>query len=94
MHKSGEVKGSQVAKLEIIQYYNTNGEVDTMEEMLEEYTSKRRTLRSPLAFFNIFWHRRLYICREHNSQLKSKDQRRTILNDLAKDLCIPLIVVL
>ena len=46
MHMSAEVEETQLAKPEIIKYYNkTKGGVDTMDKMLGEYTVKRRTLR-------------------------------------------------
>lgn len=42
MYMSRQVERSQVAKPEIIQYYNnTKDGVDTMDKMLEEYTVKR-----------------------------------------------------
>ncbi|CAM1324636.1 Uncharacterised protein r2_g3341 [Pycnogonum litorale] len=94
MHMTGEVEATQSAKPEIIKHYNkTKGGVDTMDKMLGEYTVKRRTLRWPMAFFynmiDVAGLASYIIHREHNPELKTKDQRRKFLKDLANKLCMP-----
>ena len=91
MHMTGEVEATLLAKLEIIKYYNkTKDGVDTMDEMLGEYTVKRRTLHWPLGFFysmiDITGLASYIIYREHNPGFRTKDQRRKFLKDLANEL--------
>ena len=66
-----------------------------MVEMSGEDTVKRRTLRWSLAcLYNMTDVTGLashIICKEHNPQFKTKDQRRKFLKHLAKKLCMPLI---
>ena len=51
MHNEDNVSGPK-SKPEIIHYYNkTKGCVDNMDKMLKHYSTKRRTLRWPLALF-------------------------------------------
>lgn len=94
MYITGEVKEIQLAKPEIIKYYNkTKGGVNTMDKMLAEYTVKRRTLRWPYAFFlyiiDITGLAPYIIYKEHNLRFRTKDQRRKFLKDLANQLCMP-----
>ena len=80
MHISGKVDETETAKLEITKYYNkTKSDVDTMDDMLGEYTVKRRTLRWPLVFlYNMIDVTGLacyVIYREHNARSRAKYQR-------------------
>lgn len=53
-HRDRTIDGPQ-DKPEIIFYYNiTKGGVDTMDKMLSQYTTKRKTYRWPLALFYNF----------------------------------------
>lgn len=52
MHHSNEVNVSNKNKSEINLYYNsTKGGVDTLDQMVHEYTVRRKTNRWPVAFF-------------------------------------------
>lgn len=97
MHTTGEVEKTDVAKPEIIKYYNkTKGGVDVMDKMLAEYTVKRRTNRWTLAFFyniiDVAGLASYIIHMEHNTQLRSTDRRRKFLKNLANELCMPAII--
>ncbi|CAK1580708.1 unnamed protein product [Parnassius mnemosyne] len=54
MHGTAEVEKNLTAKPSIIKYYNkTKSGVDTMDKMVTEYTTKRRTNRWPQRRWNI-----------------------------------------
>ena len=51
MHYTDNVSGAK-KKPEVILYYNsTKSGVDTMDKMVGHYTTKRKSLRWPVAFF-------------------------------------------
>lgn len=95
MHADTNVSATQKKKPEIIQYYNkTKIGVDTMDQMLGRYTTKRQTNRWPLAFFyNIVDVASLaaYILYyENNKMIKKKaNERRCFLRQLSEELCMP-----
>ncbi|CAK9811038.1 hypothetical protein ANTPLA_LOCUS6796 [Anthophora plagiata] len=94
MHTGNVVSGPK-RKPEIIDFYNrTKSGVDTMDQLLGKYTTKRRTLRWPLAlFYNIIDIASLasyIIYKSNNSMLcKKTNDRRIFLRQLGEDLCIP-----
>lgn len=52
MHNEAKISDSAKKKSEIIEFYNwSKARVDTMDKMLDRYTTKRSTLRWPLSFF-------------------------------------------
>ena len=52
MHHAPNVTSDKIMKQEIILDYNmTKGGVDTYNQMIQEYSSKRKTSRWPQAFF-------------------------------------------
>lgn len=99
MHTTAEIDDTAKAKKpEIILYYNsTKAGVDQMDQMLTQYTTKRRTNRWPLAFFynilDIACLAAHIIYSENNPQIACKtDRRRLFLKNLARDLCISSII--
>lgn len=84
-------------KPDIVLYYNaTKGGVDVMDQMLGQYTTQRQTNRWPLSlFFNIidissFAAYLIYF--ENNKTIPRKNtQRKSFLQSLAEELCMPII---
>lgn len=99
MHTTGDISQNEAAKPEMILYYNnTKGAVDTLDKMLHEYTTKRKTRRWPLAFFfNILDIAALaayIIFIENNPNLiKKSEGRRHFLTQLAEHLCVPTVEI-
>lgn len=97
-HNDDSVSGPKL-KPDIILYYNkTKGAVDTMDKMLSQYTTKRKTNRWPLAmFFNIIDTAGLaaYIIFTKNNPSSKHNvrtsRRREFLQELGEHFCIPLI---
>lgn len=96
MHTDDSVTGPK-SKPEIIEYYNsTKSGVDNMDKLLTHYSTKRRTLRWPLAlFYNIIDLACLasYIIYTKNNPLTktTSHSRRTFLQDLGRSLAMPAI---
>lgn len=94
--------GHTLHKPEIIMDYNKyKGGVDTMDKMLTEYSTKRRTLRWPLAFFffNILDISALasYIITSMNMESsatykKTSGDRRKYLQELSIALVMPQVI--
>lgn len=97
MHNDKTISGPQ-NKPEIILYYNnTKGGVDTMDKMLSQYSTKRATLRWPLAmFFNILDTAALasFIIYSENIGERSvkRSQWKQFLESRDEDLCRPLML--
>lgn len=95
MHANTNVSATQKKKPEIIQYYNkTKIGDDTMDQMLQRYTTKRQTQRWSLAFFyNIVDVASLaaYILYYENNKMinKKANERRYFLRQLSEELCMP-----
>ena len=97
MHHSTEVDVSNKNKSEINLYYNsTKGGVDTLDQMVHEYTVRRKTNRWPIAFFQnildvlgiaslIIW-KQLY---PTWNQRKKNTQRKLFLREIATELVAP-----
>ena len=82
MHLDTEVSNDATKKPEIIKYYNKKKTgVDTMDQMLSEYTTRRRTNRWPLAMFynmiDIAGLASYIVYYENNYMLKKKNYERT-----------------
>lgn len=96
MHSDDNITGPN-HKPEMILYYNsTKGGVDNMDKMVTYYSTKRKTLRWPHAmFFNMIDIAALaaYIIYSKNNPptAKSTHSRRTFLQDLGKQLAMPVI---
>jgi Transposase IS4 len=96
MHNDGETETTGKQKPEIIKFYNsTKGGVDTMDQMVSNYTCKRSTRRWPSAIWsNIMDIAALNAFRifsiQHPEQYKSDNhQRKRFLKELAKELIMP-----
>lgn len=68
-----------------------------MDQMVTQYTTKRRTNRWPLAFFynilDVACLAAYIIYTENNPQIAYKtDRRRSFLKNLGRDLCLPSII--
>lgn len=98
MHGTGEVDDNDQQKPKIILDYNrTKGGVDTFDQMVHEYSSKRKTNRCPLAyFFNLMDTSALaayHVWTSTNPRWKTQvaDRRCTFLKELCENLVRPLI---
>ena len=95
MHLDTATRGDEKKKPEIILHYNKNKSgVDTMDQMLTRYSTKRRTNRWPLTiFFNMLDISSLatyIIYYENNYMLKKrKFERRMFLRQLGEELARP-----
>lgn len=87
---------SQKKKPEVIQYYNkTKGGVDTMDQMVSNYTCKRRTRRWPM----VLWYNMLDVATlnaytnftaQHPYYMGGvNNARRLFIKDLGKELVMP-----
>ncbi|XP_044735464.1 piggyBac transposable element-derived protein 4-like [Chrysoperla carnea] len=97
MHHGKEVNVNKNNKSEINLYYNsTKGAVDTLDQMVHEYTVRRKTNRWPMAFFQniidvvgiaslIIWKN---IHPDWNSR-KKNTLRKRFLREIAIDLVTP-----
>ena len=93
---TNEIVSEQKNKPQYILDYNaTKGGVDVMDKMLCTYSTKRKTLRWPLAmFFNLLDVSALaafIIYVENNDYIHRKDKRRQFLRSLSKQLVMPAI---
>nr|XP_022906882.1 uncharacterized protein LOC111418576 [Onthophagus taurus] len=97
MHSDAAVNDDGKKKPHMITYYNKyKTGVDTMDQMVTRYTTRRRTQRWPLAmFFNILDVGALasyVIYYENNKMIQRKtNQRRTFLRQLSEELAKPFI---
>ena len=87
---------SQKKKPEMIQYYNaTKGGVDTMDQMVSNYSCKRRTSRWPM----VLWYNMLdvatlnaytYFTAQHPDYMGGVNHaRRLFIKELSKELVMP-----
>lgn len=97
MHSDTAVSDDDKKKPDIITYYNKcKIGVDVMDQMARRYTTQRRTLRWPLAFFfnmlDISSLAAYLIFYENNSNVPKKtNQRRLFLRELSEELAKPTI---
>lgn len=98
MHSTGEIDNTEQQKPKIIlDYNNTKGGVDTFDQMIHEYSSKRKTNRWPLTFFyNLMDTSALaayHIWTSTHTTWKTQlaDRRCFFLKNLCENLVAPLI---
>ncbi|KAL6455001.1 hypothetical protein MHYP_G00102710 [Metynnis hypsauchen] len=97
MHDDKAVdNSSQKKKPEIIQYYNkTKGGVDTMDQMVSNYTCQRRTRRWPMVlWFNVLDVATLNAYTNFTAQHPdymggASNARRLFIKELGKELVMP-----
>lgn len=98
MHSTGEIDNGEKRKPNIIlDYNNTKGGVDTYDQMIHEYSSKRKTNRWPLSFFwNLMdtsalaaYH--IWISTHKTWKTLLADRRCFFLKNLCENLVAPLI---
>lgn len=83
---------TQKKKPEIIHYYNkTKIGVDTMDQMLGRYTTKRQTNRwPPVFFYNIVDVAAYILYYENNKMIQKKDERTPVfLAPTQRRICMP-----
>lgn len=97
MHHSKEIDVNNKNKSEVNLYYNsTKGGVDTLDQMVHEYTTRRKTNRWPVAFFQniidvvgiasfVIW-KNLHPTWNQN---KKNTQRKLFLREITTDLVSP-----
>ena len=97
MHHDGSID-EETGKAEINVFYNkTKGGVDSLDQMVHAYMSKRQALRWPLTFFcNLLDVAAIaaYICftdQNPKRNIGKKHSRRVFLEMLGEELCLPLI---
>lgn len=98
MHSTGEVDEKEKQKPKIIlDYNNTKGGVDTFDQMINEYSSKRKTNRWPLSFFynlmdtSALAAYNIWISTHKSWKTKLADRRCFFLKSLCENLVAPLI---
>lgn len=98
MHSTAEIDEKEKHKPKIIlDYNNTKGGVDTFDQMIHEYSSKRKTNRWPLSYFyNLMdtsalaaYHVWISVHKSWKTQLA--DRRCSFLKNLCENLVAPLI---
>lgn len=96
MHSTGDIDSAEQLKPKmILDYNNTKGGVDTFDQMVHEYSSKRKTNRWPLAFFyNLMdtsalaaYH--IWISTHQTWNTRLADRRCSFLKQLCEDLVAP-----
>ncbi|XP_037042530.1 piggyBac transposable element-derived protein 4-like [Bradysia coprophila] len=98
MHSSVDIVDTEHKKPKmILDYNNTKGGVDTFDQMIHEYSSKRKTNRWPLSyFFNLMDASALaayniWITTNHSWKTQVADRRCQFLKTLCENLVTPLI---
>lgn len=98
MHSTGEIDDAEHKKPKIIlDYNNTKGGVDTFDQMIHEYSSKRKTNRWPFTYFyNLMdtsalagYH--IWISAHKTWKPQLADRRCFFLKTLSENLVAPLI---
>lgn len=99
MHHDSSVDEANANKPEIIMYYNsTKGAVDTLDQEVHQYMSKRRTNRWPFAFFmnglDVTGFAAFVIWTSTYPQWKktTHSRRRIFLTDISEELVHPQVV--
>jgi len=88
MHHAPNVTSDEIMKPKIVLDYNmTKGGVNTYDQMIHEYSSKRTKNRWPLAFFfNLLAVCTIWTEKNPNWNIKVDNPRSTFLKDLAENL--------
>lgn len=98
MHSTGEIDNTEQQKPKIIlDYNNTKGGVDTFDQMIHEYSSKRKTNRWPLAYFynlmdtSALAAYNIWISTHQTWKAQLADRRCFFLKTVCENLVAPLI---
>lgn len=98
MHNTSEISNAEHQKPKIIlDYNNTKGGVDTFDQMIHEYSSKRKTNRWPLAFFynlmdtSALAAYNIWISTHKSWKTQLADRRCYFLKSMSENLVAPLI---